>query len=188
MVALLAIFGRDLTKQGLKTMLVVAILAAAASGGRAVLAAVPSVQPASFIIMMTGILFGPGAGLICGVLTGLLSNLLIGMLWPFCAWHMLLWGVMGLVSGLLRRLPVEAHACIGLVWGFVFGWCMNLWYYTTGAVPFSWAAYLVICLSGFSFDLTHAATNFALLFLFTEPVQTLFKRMGFDNAHSGTGS
>ncbi len=177
-IVLLALFGRGLARQGLRIMLVVALLAALAAGGRAAITYIPSVQPASFVVMTAGMLFGPGAGLVCGVITGLLSDLLIGMLWPFCAWHMLLWGVMGLAAGLTRGLSFRIHAVIGFVWGFVFGWCMNLWWYTTGALKFSIGAFITVCITGFNFDLAHAATNFALLLLFSEPLRRLFRRAG----------
>lgn len=177
-VILLAIYGRSLTRQGLRTMLTVALLAGLASAGRAALASVPSVQPASFIIITAGILFGPGAGLVCGVITGFLSDLMIGWLWPYCAWHMPLWGIMGLAAGLLRRFSFRLHAVLGFIWGFVFGWCMNLWYYTTGAFPFSWGAYITACVSGVYFDLAHAVTNFVLLLFFAEPLRRLFERSG----------
>ena len=176
-VVLLAVFGRNLTGQGLRVMLFVALLAGLASAGRAAIAAIPSVQPASFIVTMAGILFGPGAGLACGVMTGFLSNLIIGMLWPFCAWHMLLWGIMGLASGLLRGRSLQFHAMLGFVWGFVFGWVMNLWYYTYTAGPtFSLGAYITACAAGVYFDLSHAATNFTLLLFFAGPLKWIFEK------------
>lgn len=187
-VLLLALFGASFVRLGLKKMVIVAFLAATASAGRVAMAAIPSVQPSSFIIIMAGILFGPGAGLICGVINGFLSNLLLGMFWPFAAWHMFLWGIMGLVAGLLRRLPVWVHAALGFVWGFVFGWVTNLWWYTTGALAPSWSLYLLANVSSVRHDLAHALTNLVLISAFAMPMKKIFKKMGvYDNADTGTG-
>jgi energy-coupling factor transport system substrate-specific component len=168
-------------------MLITALLASLSSVGRFAFAAIPSVQPASFIIIMTGVLLGPGAGLVCGVITGFLSNLLLGMLWPYAAWHMLLWGVMGLLAGLLGRLPFWLHATLGFAWGFVFGWVMNLMWYTMGA-PFSLPVFILACVSSAAFDLAHALANLLLIGALALPTKIIFQRMGLIYDHTGKRS
>ncbi len=167
LLALLIVFGRGLTRCGARTLALLGLLVAIASGGRALFAAVPSVQPASFVIICAGLWLGPGAGLVVGLLTGLLSNLLLG-LGPYTLSQMFLWGLMGLTGAFLRRAPQGALVAFGFVWGFVFGWAMNLVWYTFSGAPLVWAVYLAACAASFWFDFLHAAVNAVLLLMFSK--------------------
>lgn len=61
-----------------KTLMFIAILIALAVAGRVSLAAIPSVQAASFIIIIGGISLGPELGFITGSTTALVSNMFLG--------------------------------------------------------------------------------------------------------------
>ena len=174
-IILLAVFSPGFLRQGLRPALTVAVLASLASAGRVLMAAIPSVQPSSFLIMMAGIMFGPGGGLLCGVLVALLSNLVLG-LGPYMPWQLFLWGAMGLTAGFLRKIPFWAHAGIGFAWGFIFGWGMNLWYYSLGLVPFSIGAFVSACVMSFPMDIAHAITNMALMAALAVPIMALHRR------------
>jgi energy-coupling factor transport system substrate-specific component len=164
LIALLAVTNKSVQRNGLRGLVMIALLTALASYGRAMFALfIPSVQPSSFIIIMAGHLMGPGAGLATGLLTGLLSNMLISIT-PYTIWQMLLWGLMGFFAGLLpKKTGRFALSAYGAGWGFVFGWVMNIVFYTLGLAPFTLAAYLAICVLSFPMDLAHAVTNAVLL-------------------------
>lgn len=176
-IVLLAVFGPDVRKTGLRGLTVLAMMSALSAAGSAALVGVQGLQPSSFIVMMCGIALGPGAGTLCGAATALLARLMDGGLGPWALWQAMLWCLMGATAGLTRKLPFWAQASIGFLWGFVFGWVTNLWWYTLGN-PFTWLVYLGACVSSFSSDLTHAATNFTLLLLFGRRVRALFHRFG----------
>ena len=53
-------------ERGAEEILLLAILASVAAVGRVPFAALPSVQPTTFVIMMTGIVFGGESGFIVG--------------------------------------------------------------------------------------------------------------------------
>lgn len=160
--ALSAWKSREFARQGVRGMCAAAILTALASLGRALFAGIPSVQPASFIIMLCGATLGGGAGLYCGMLTAVLSNLLIGSVGPYTVWQMFFWGVMGLMSPRPMNAGAAVRTIYGFAWGFIFGWGMNLWYPLAGFIPLNAVSFLTSCVSSFTFDLAHAATNAAL--------------------------
>lgn len=81
-------------------IILIALHSALAVAGRVIFAAIPSVQPASFIIIMTGIVFGGEMGFMTAAVTALASNMLLGQ-GPWTPWQMFFWGIMGLVAGLL---------------------------------------------------------------------------------------
>ncbi len=160
--AVCALLGPRLSRYTLRELLFIALLAAAASGGRFLFASIPSVQPSSFLIIMTTLLLGPAAGFVCGLLTALLSSLFLGF-GPWTVWQMLCWSMMGLSAGLILRASRPLRMAFGFVWGFLFGWIMNMWYFTTGAAPLTLSTLLLGTASSFYFDLAHAVTNALLL-------------------------
>lgn len=162
LVVLMAATAPSFKRWGVRGMVLVAMLAALASAGRAALQMIPSVQPASFIIILCGMAMGAGPGLYCGVLTAVISSFLTSI-GPWSVWQALLWGLMGGLAALIRSWPVWAKSLYGLGWGFVFGWVMNLWYYTMDILPFTWGTFLTACVASFPMDLAHGVCNFALL-------------------------
>ena len=153
---------KGLRRVGVRGMVAVALIAALASGGRAVFAAIPSVQPASFLVLVCGMVLGPGPGFLCGAITAVLSSLFTS-LGPWSAWQAMLWSLMGASGWLMNRMNPPVRALWGLAWGFVFGWVMNLWYYSLGLIPFAWSNYLAACVASFTMDLAHGVCNAVLL-------------------------
>ncbi len=163
LLALMLLFAPAALKRGLRVMLAMALLIALASVGRWLMASIPSVQPASALIMIAGFSVGPGAGLMVGALTALLSSLLTS-LGTHTVWQMFFWGLMGFTAH--KKIPLWLRPVFGFAWGFVFGWGMNLWYYSLTGAPFTWTAWLAACATSFSFDLMHASANDVLLAVF----------------------
>ncbi len=161
----------NIDRGGFKTKEIVqmALLIGLASAGRVVLdytVHIHALKPTSFIIMVSGIVFGGWAGFIVGSLTGLVSNIFISI-GPYTPWQMALWGLMGLSASLVKGKNRVVQAMFGFVWGFLFGWVMNLQAFTMGIMPFSWSSYIIYCMSSFYFDLTHALINATLFLAFS---------------------
>lgn len=149
-------------------MVMIAILSAISAVGRGLFAAIPSVQPSSFIIIMTGLTLGAEAGFMTGALTALLSGLWMG-LGPWTPWQMFAWGLMGCIAGMLRK-PLARHKSLriayGAVGGLVFGWIMNIWMLMSVDSVETGLAYMIsLFMASFVFDSLHAAAN-ALLIAF----------------------
>lgn len=150
-------------------VVLIAVLSALSAAGRVVFASIPSVQPSSFIIIMTGAVFGGRMGFMTGAVTALASNLVLGQ-GPWTPWQMFCWGMMGLLSGLAAR-PIKRNMpfrlAYGFLWGFIFGWVMNLWFIFAGYMgDINWTAVGAAYVASFFFDLAHAASNLVLLLFF----------------------
>ena len=158
--------------RGARELALVAVLAALATVGRVPFALfLPSFTPVTFIVMVTGVVFGAEAGFIAGSMSALVSNFFLGQ-GPWTPWQMFAWGMAGCTAGLLahrgafwrRRTPLAA---LGLVWGFLYGWILNAsiaidqWAQTK-----SWANVLAVYAAGLPFDAIHAAANVFFLALF----------------------
>ena len=152
-----------------REVVLLAMLAAIAAVGRVPFAGLPSVQPTSFIIIIAGIVFGAESGFIVGAVAAIVSNFFLGQ-GPWTPWQMYAWGMMGMTAGLLRNawwLKTVWGKCIfGFVWGYLFGWFMNMWIIVSNIEALSWEFFAGIYVSSVYFDLAHALSNVFFLLIF----------------------
>ena len=81
-------FGRfEETSVSSKEVALIGILGAIIAASRIPFAAIPNVQPCTFLIMAVGLVFGPLAGFMVGGTTAIVSNLFLGM-GPWTIWQM----------------------------------------------------------------------------------------------------
>lgn len=153
-----------------KEIVLLAMLAAIAAVSRVPFAAIPSVQPTSFVIIMAGIAFGAEAGFLVGAVSAVVSNIFLGQ-GPWTPWQMFAWGMMGMTAGLLKdyvwmksRISLSIF---GFVWGYIFGWIMNIWFMIANVESWSIHYFITTYAASFYFDLAHGVTNAILILLFS---------------------
>lgn len=153
-----------------RELVLIALLAALAAVSRVPFAALPSVQPTSFMIIICAYVFGAETGFLIGALAAFVSNLFLGQ-GPWTPWQMFGWGVMGLIAGLLKGTWVMQQKSGRLLYGFLagilFGWLMNSWFLLNYGEGIKWATVIAACASSFYFDLAHALSNVFFLALFS---------------------
>jgi energy-coupling factor transport system substrate-specific component len=168
-----------------RELVLLAVLASIASVGRIPFASIPSVQPTTFIIMMSGFVFGAESGFIIGAVAALASNMVLGQ-GPWTPWQMAAWGLVGLTAGIFRNTWLMKNKwgriLFGVIWGFLFGWIMNLWgiigLMQSGS-PINIKAVLVYFAGSAVFDAMHSLSNVVFLLAFGEiwiKILTRFKR------------
>lgn len=165
---------------GAREVAVVGALAAVGAAGRVLFAAVPGLQPATFLVVLSGYVLGEESGFLVGALVALLSNIFLGH-GPWTPWQMVAWGLAGFSGGLLSRLfrwkvraiPLALLAC---AWGFLFGWIMNLWFWLSFIYPLNWASFIATCAASFWFDLLHAAGNLVFSLVLCRPMAGMLLR------------
>lgn len=152
-----------------REIVMIAILGALAAISRVPFAPLPSVQPSTFIIMVSAMVLGSQNGFVIGSLTALLSNIFLGH-GPWTPWQMFAWGMIGFITGLLRHTPLiknkHLRAFCGFIFGVLFGWFMNLWVILSLNLTFSWEIILLYYGSSVAFDLAHGLSNIVFLYLF----------------------
>lgn len=156
----------------------VATLAALAGLGRVPFAAVPGVQPTTFLVLVCSQVFGPLAGFIIGSTAAFVSNFFLGH-GPWTPWQMLAWGLAGLCGGLLFQGKTPSRwlfTFVAFFWGFIFGWILNFWHWLTFVYPLTLHSFLATMATGIAFDFMHALSNaFFMMFLGPE-VSTILRR------------
>ncbi len=147
-----------------KEVALISIMGALAAIVRIPFAPVPNAQPATFIIICTGYVFGPIAGFMTGAVTAIVSNLFLGH-GPWTLFQIIGWGLGGAFAGLLgiKKVNVWVLGAFGLLWGFVFGVIMNLWFWASLIYPLTWQTFVISQLNSVWFDAVHALTNALLI-------------------------
>jgi energy-coupling factor transport system substrate-specific component len=157
-----------------RELVLLAVLAAIAAVGRIPFASIPSVQPTTFVIMMSGFVFGAESGFMIGAVAALASNMILGQ-GPWTPWQMLAWGLVGLTAGLFNKnkwlSKKWGKILFGLLWGFLFGWIMNIWSILTITSTETALTLKMIYtyLAGSAlFDLMHSISNVFFILFFGE--------------------
>ena len=151
---------------GSKEVALVAVLGTLSALSRIPFAAIPSLQPCTYLIICAGYVLGPIQGFMIGVMTTLVSNLMLG-LGPWTPYQMIAWGSAGAISHLLKRRSgdgvIRSLTILGGIWGFVFGSIMNLWFWTAYIYPLNLATFAATMASSFWFDAIHSLGNIVFL-------------------------
>ncbi|NRF96241.1 ECF transporter S component [Paenibacillus frigoriresistens] len=149
-----------------REIVLVAVLSAIAAVGRVPFAVLPSVQPTSFVIIVTGLVFGAETGFMVGALAALVSNMFLGQ-GPWTPWQMFGWGMIGCTAGVMNQWGWLKNRFIllvfGFLWGILFGWIMNIWFLANIGQDVTWPVVLTAYASSFYFDLAHALSNVIFL-------------------------
>jgi len=154
--------------QTAQQLALVATLAAVATAGRVLFAALPNFKPVTYLVFVAGAALGPGPGFMVGATTGLISNLFFGQ-GPWTPWQMLAWGLIGLAgAGLAGRGRMPSRwmlVAVGAMLSVLFDWFVSLWMFLS-FTDHSWPSLLALYVRGLPFDAAHGAATglFCLLF------------------------
>lgn len=145
----------------------------------------PSIQPCSYLIICAGVVFGPLIGFIIGGNVAIISNIFLGQ-GPWTIFQIFAWGAMGASSGIFYRIgqkreqdyhPKKIFLVIfGSIWGLLFGWIMNSWYWLEYVQPHTLVSFFTAMLSSIHFDLLHAIGNAIFLAIFSYPTLNILNR------------
>lgn len=153
-----------------REVVILAILAAIAAVSRVPFAGLPSVQPTSFVIIVTGLVFGAESGFMVGAIAAIVSNFFLGQ-GPWTPWQMYGWGMMGMMAGLLRNTwwmkKMWGKLIFGFIWGYLFGWFMNSWIVVSNIENMTWEFFISIFVGSLYFDLAHGISNVFFLLIFS---------------------
>jgi len=160
-----------------KEISLIAILSGTSAISRVPFAAIPGVQPCTYITICTGYVFGPVAGFMVGATTALVSNMFLGQ-GPWTIFQMFAWGMVGSTASFLQKLKVKQLGLVvfGVIWGYLFGWIMNLWYWTLYIYPHTIYTLGFSMLSSVWFDTLHAIGNAIFLLILGEKTIKIFMR------------
>ncbi|MCL2680603.1 MAG: ECF transporter S component [Coriobacteriia bacterium] len=182
---LLVIIAFERVRPRPRDLMPVVVLAALAVLGRVVSMPVPNFQPATALIILAGVFFGRHAGLLCGMVVALLSNMLLGQ-GPWTLWQMFAWGLVGYGAGLLfyRETGVQmglrfsaAVILYGAAASLLYGLFLDLQFFVAYAFQTGWAGFIATLGMGMPLNLMHAASTVVFLALTVLPWGKKFQRL-----------
>ena len=164
---------------GTKEISIIGTLSAFAAIGRVPFAAIPNVQPTTFIVAISGYVFGPYAGFLVGSTAAFVSNIFLGQ-GPWTPWQMFSWGLVGVISGYIGKKPggisVLGFSLVCFLYGFMFDWIMNLWHVLGFVKPLNMNTIMLAYLTGLTVDIMHACGNFVFSMMFFEKFHKVLLR------------
>lgn len=164
---------------GTKEIALIATLSTFAAVSRAAFAALPNIKPTTFLVALSGYVFGSYEGFLIGSTAGFISNIFLGQ-GPWTPWQMFSWGLIGAISGFLgkkdKKLSAEAFSILCFFYGFLFNWIMNLWHVLGFIKPINFKTIALAYLTGLTFDIMHAASSFVFCIIFYESFLKVFMR------------
>lgn len=167
---------------GAKEIALISMLGTISALVRLPFAALMNFQPSTFFIICTGYVFGPSAGFMVAALTAIISNLFLGQ-GPWTAYQILTWGLIGMSAGFIRRIPIASTRIrigvlivFGIIWGYLYGVIINVWYWVYFVYPLTWKTYLVTLLNAVWWDTTHALANAFFMFIFGTRTLSIMQR------------
>ncbi len=165
-----------------KELALYATMAALSAAARLPFVALVSVQPTTFLVLLSGYVFGSFGGFMTGMGAAFLSNFFAGH-GPWTPWQMLVWGLTGLSGGWLGRRARGSWrsfsftaVCFG--WGLLFGWLMNIWHFLIFVYPRTWETLLAVYAASLAFDMLHALGNIAFSVVFGHSFFLIMQRFG----------
>ncbi len=168
----------------LRDVVMISVLVSMAVVGRLIFFAVPQVKPCAAIVIITGIMLGKEAGIICGFLTAFVSNFFFGQ-GPWTPWQMLAFGAVGFVAALVfsgNILEEKENKMVLAVFGFLVVLIVYGLIVDTGSVFMmldrpTWKGALGIYGAGIVFNITHAIATAVFLWLLAKPLMMKIDRV-----------
>ncbi|AKA67679.1 ECF transporter S component [Clostridium scatologenes] len=167
------------SNSGTKEIAVIATLSAFAAVSRMAFAPIPNVKPVTFLVALSGFVFGPYEGFLIGSTAAFLSNIFFGQ-GPWTPWQMFSWGLVGILSGIWGKrkkgVPAVTFSIICFIFGFMFDWIMNIWYVSAFIKPISIKSIIGAYIAGFTFDILHGGGSFIFSIIFYDSFLPVLKR------------
>ncbi|MFX3659751.1 MAG: ECF transporter S component [Ectobacillus sp.] len=161
----------------IKSISLLAMLAALSVAGRVAFAAIPNVQPMTDIVIITALVMGTRFGVLNAVLTILVSNIVLGMgLWTFPQIFALT--MVALITGLcirplFKRIPLWLMSLYAGFTGLLYGFFISV----VQAPVFGFDYLLEYYVAGLPFDLMHAAGNVAFYYVLAPILVPLLEKL-----------
>lgn len=152
-----------------RTMAAVATISAIGGVMRVPFAAIPGIQPVTFLCAVAGYTLGPVNGFMTGALCAFISNFFLGQ-GPWTLWQMMGWGLCGCFFGAFRK-PMEKLGIKGFIvmcglWGYIYGTILNQWYTLEFLGGLSLKTVIAGNVLSFSYDSMHAFGNLVFATVF----------------------
>lgn len=162
-----------------KLVTIIAVLVALSVAGRFVFAPIPFFKPVTAIVIIAGVYFGGESGYIVGAFSALISNFYFGQ-GPWTLFQMMVWGLIGLLSGLLAKYITKNRFTLsvwGILSGIVYSMTMDIWTTISMDGEINIGRYLLFVSSSLPVMAVYAVSNVVFLLLLARPMGRKIERL-----------
>lgn len=162
-----------------REIVIISVLTALSVIGRLVFSPLPGFKPVTAFVVITAMYFGGEAGFISGSLTAVVSNFAFGQ-GPWTPFQMFIWGVIGLVAGLISEPLKKSRILLvlyGALSGVLFSVLMDIWTVLWADGFFNFSRYAAAILSSLPFMAIYAVSNTVFLLLLYRPIGKILERV-----------
>ena len=173
-----------------REILLIAVMAEIAVVGRMAFFMIPQFKPVIAIVIIAGAGLGAEAGFLTGAMAGFVSNFFFGQ-GPWTPWQMFSFGIIGFLAGLFfnkkkrktgdrtRQWIYKIALCIfgGFATLVVYGFLMDTASVMMAGQNLSWKAFMTAYISGFPFNVIHAASTMIFLLFLALPMERKLERI-----------
>lgn len=165
-----------------REVVILAVLIAIATVGRAAFFMFPNFKPLLAIAIITGVSLGKESGFIVGAMSAFVSNFMFGQ-GPWTPWQMIATALIGYVAGLIfHRYADRVNKWILVVFGgftafFVYGAIADIWSILAVSSQPSLEIMIMLYSSATLFNAIHAAATVIFLFLLAKPMIAKLNRL-----------
>lgn len=165
-----------------RELLIISVLCAIAVAGRVAFFMLPQFKPILAVVIIAGVCFGGEAGFLVGAVSGFVSNFFFSQ-GPYTPWQMFALGIIGFLAGVLFRkgllIREKKALCIfgGLSALIIYGGIMNPASVIMVQEVITKKMIILSYITGFPFDLIHAAATVIFLYIIAEPMMEKLDRV-----------
>lgn len=174
--------GFERRKPKAREIVILAVLIAVGTVGRAAFFMVPNFKPVLAIVIIAGISLGKESGFLVGAMTAFVSNFLFGQ-GPWTPWQMIAMAVIGYLAGLLfHRYSGKVNRWVLVVFGFlaafvVYGLIVDLWTILYMNPEPNLQTAVMVYSAGAYFNLIHGVATVVFLLLLAKPMMEKLERV-----------
>ena len=174
--------GFERRKPKAREIVILAVLVAVATVGRAAFFMIPNFKPVLAIVIISGVALGRESGFLVGAMSAFVSNFLFGQ-GPWTPWQMIAMAVVGYLAGLIfhkysDRFSRPALIVYGAVAAFViYGLIVDLWTILVMTPEPTLETAVMVYSAALYFNLIHAAATVVFLLLLAKPMIEKLERV-----------
>lgn len=163
-----------------REIVLLAVIVAIATVGRAAFFMIPNFKPTLAIIIIAGICLGKESGFLIGSMAAFVSNFLFGQ-GPWTSYQMLASAIIGYFAGFLfydKRVSVWIVALFGgIATFFIYGGIVDLWTIFYMNPEPTLASAIMVYSAAIYFNIIHAIATVLFLSLLTKPIMQKINRI-----------
>lgn len=174
--------GFERRKPKAREIVILAVLIAVATVGRAAFFMIPNFKPVLAIVIIAGVSLGKESGFLVGAMTAFVSNFLFGQ-GPWTPWQMIAMAVVGYLAGMFfHKYSARVSKWMLVVFGFLaafilYGLIVDLWTILYMNPEPNLQTAIMVYSAGAYFNLIHGVATVVFLLLLAKPMMEKLDRV-----------